>query len=423
MGEKQDTQNSLELVEMNVEDVKFLKDYYPRQEFDNETVNRYRMNIGDLPPIIVTKDKILVDGYHRLLAYKVERLEKIKVEVLDIPANRVLWEATRLNAKHGFQLCIEDKKRLARLFKQNNHCSLNEIAEVLAVAESTLSNWLHELIIQEKDQQKQEIIRLYLQCLTQDEITSKTRLTQGRISQIINKFISEEINKISLVPDSLQFFNDWRFQGRDPRFGLEGAAGQIPGQIIENVLHYWTEPFDTVVDPMAGGGTTIDVCKSMYRRYRAYDINPLRDDINKWDITQGFPNETRNCDLIFLDPPYYKKIESKLTEEAVTCLNRVEFMGFVTKLARDCYKTVKKNGIAALLMSDFIDYEKYEESVFAFEYATRFEDAGFRTINHISVPLTTQQRTGFQVEWAKDKKILLEIARDLFMFRKAGGGT
>jgi len=35
--------------------------------------------------------------------------------------------------------------------------------------------------------------------------------------------------------------------------------GAIPGQIVENVLYYYTEPFQVVVDPMAGGGTTIDL--------------------------------------------------------------------------------------------------------------------------------------------------------------------
>jgi predicted transcriptional regulator len=288
----------------------------------------------------------------------------------------------------------------------------------------TLSIWLRNLIEEMRDDEQQKILDLYLRCRQQNEIAKEIGRSEPTISRILQNSISEKMKEIaSFSPESLQFFNHWQFPNRDPRFGLEGAAGQIPGQIVENTLYYWTQPFDIVVDPMAGGGTTIDVCRSMYRRYRAYDINPLRDDIQKWDITQGFPEEARNCDFVFLDPPYYKKIDEKMSAEAVASMNRDGFMNFIGKLAKDCYRAVKKNGIVALLMSDFIDYEKYENSVFAFQYTMLFEATGLRAINHVSVPLSTQQRTGFQVNQAKDKKILLEIARDLFIFRKNGGGS
>jgi hypothetical protein len=68
-------------------------------------------------------------------------------------------------------------------------------------------------------------------------------LTHGRITQIVNNFINEEINKISLVPDSLQLFNVWNFSSRDKSKGLD-FEGAIPAQIVENLLYYYTEPFD-----------------------------------------------------------------------------------------------------------------------------------------------------------------------------------
>ncbi len=55
---------------------------------------------------------------------------------------------------------------------------------------------------------------------------------------------------------------------------------------------------------MAGSGTTVDVCKLMLRRYRAYDLKPVRADIKKHDIKVGLPDETKGCNLIFVDPPY-----------------------------------------------------------------------------------------------------------------------
>jgi len=41
---------------------------------------------------------------------------------------------------------------------------------------------------------------------------------------------------------------------------------------------------------MASGGVVIDVCKCKrtFRRYRAYDIRVVRDEIPRWDIVQEF---------------------------------------------------------------------------------------------------------------------------------------
>jgi len=185
---------SEKLLSVKVEDIKFLKDYYPRADFNNETVNAYRLNIDALPPITVNKDLVLIDGYHRLLAHKLEGKKEIEAEVLDVPEEEILWYATKLNAKHGFQLRKEDKQRLARMFYENHHKTLSEISEVLAVSESTLSNWLRSVIAEKRREREKQIIDLYLQCYTQEEIANKVKLSQGRIAQIINKFKIEISN-------------------------------------------------------------------------------------------------------------------------------------------------------------------------------------------------------------------------------------
>ncbi len=60
-------------------------------------------------------------------------------------------------------------------------------------------------------------------------------------------------------------YNVWNCKSCDPRFG-QAHPGRIPGQAIVNLLLWLTEPFDVVVDPMAGGGTTADVCRYLLRR-------------------------------------------------------------------------------------------------------------------------------------------------------------
>jgi len=398
------TQDTLEL---DVDSVLVLNDVYPRDGFDNNTVNSYALNVDALPPIIVTKENILVDGYHRLLAHRLCGKKLIKAEIVDIPKERILWEATKLNAKHGKQLRVDEKRHLARKFYSNNHCTYAEISEVLAVKESTLSNWLSDLVQEEKEEQKRQIMDLYLQCCTYDEIESKLEVSSKTIAKTLSDF-KNELGKQPFVPESLQLFNVWNFPNRDKRYGLD-FKGTIPGQIIENVLHYYTEPLDVVVDPMAGGGTTIDVCKAMYRRYRAYDINKLRDDIQKHDIRNGYPKECKNTDLIFLDPPYFDMTFKDLFNDVH------DFYGFIEKVAHDSFETIKANGVVAFLMQDMTELGNY---CLSGESYCIFRKEGFTTIAHISCPLSTQQFLPQQVEKAKQDKHLLGRNRDLYIFKK-----
>lgn len=390
-----------------IDSIKFIEELYPRNGFKNEVVNSYRLNIGNLPAIVITHENYLVDGYHRVLAHRLEGLTEIEAEIVNVPKDRVLWEATRLNAEHGLQLSMPEKRRLARLFFRNNACSQKEIAGVLSVSPSYVSEWLRDLVQEAREEQKRQIIDLYLRCLTYEEIGKKLNLTKGRISQIVTKFrkfISEEIKP----PESLQFFNVWNFPHRREVLDFNGA---IPREIIENVLYYYTKPFDLVVDPMVGSGTTIDVCRAMYRRYRTYDINPLRlESIMQHDIREGYPSECKNCDLIFLDPPYHNMVFDNFK-------SIVEFYEFIEKLARESYKTVKEEGVVAFLMQDMTEKGQYCLSGESYRY---FIKAKFVCIDHISCPLSTQQFNAQQIEKSKEQKHLLGRNRDLYIFKKDG---
>ena len=87
-------------------------------------------------------------------------------------------------------------------------------------------------------------------------------------------------------------------------FGRKSHPGRIPGDLVAHVLYFFTEQGDLVIDPMVGGGTTLDVCLAMGRRCYGYDIDTRhnRPDVIQHDLTQGWPERTKDADTGILGP-------------------------------------------------------------------------------------------------------------------------
>ena len=214
-------------------------------------------------------------------------------------------------------------------------------------------------------------------------------------------------------PFEYALYNVWNFAGCDDRFGLEGFPGRIPGQIVQNVLYYFIPNKNAkIVDPMAGSGTTKDVCKFMgYTNCLCYDLEPKRDFIKPNDVTDGFPKEAKDANFVFLDPPYFNMVYENLFSDIE------DFYRFMEKVATNSYDVLNEQGIVALLMEDMTEKGNYCLSGESYRI---FRKNGFETIAHISCPLQTQQFLPQQVEKAKEQKRLLGRNRDLYIFKKNG---
>ncbi|HOK56215.1 MAG TPA: DNA methyltransferase [bacterium] len=79
--------------------------------------------------------------------------------------------------------------------------------------------------------------------------------------------------------------------------------GVTPAFIIWNLIQRYTKLGDLVVDPMAGSGTTIDVCEEEGRRVIGYDINPKHPKVIKND-SRHIPLPDNSVDMVFIDSPY-----------------------------------------------------------------------------------------------------------------------
>lgn len=421
--------------EVRIDDIKVDFDLYPRSGGDNEIISQYRNSINQLPPIELQKEElILIDGFHRLQAHIMEGKKTIQAEFNDIPKEDVLRTAILRNNTHGYQLKSEDKRQLAeRLWKEidTKNSKAKEIAELLAVHPDTVRKWTEEIrkqeqeeYLEEKKKRNKRILDLWLSCWSQEEIAEKYDISQKTVDNILET-ISNDKNFLEVTnepPESLRLYDLWQFSKCDNRFGMN-YPGRIPGQLIQNLLWYYTEPGDIVVDPMAGSGTTIDVAKSMYRRVAGYDIRPFRRDIIERDtIKDGLPDKFKHKDyrpkLIFVDPPYHTMKKDNYSEKAVSSVDLQEFYDMIKQLAQNCRDMLPKGSYFAFLIQnqtekDLIDNRPIIHTYNCYE---TIKSVGFRLIRQINCPQGTQTFQPQQVNKAKEEKRMLGIVRDLVVF-------
>jgi DNA-binding XRE family transcriptional regulator len=443
---------------------------YPRESVKQDLVDEYveAMEGGAIfPPLVIHESTdLLLDGLHRYKAYVKRNVTEVEVEIdpepiitnLDKERFKLLLRAAWYNAKHGIQLKNTEKKEVARKVATadvNGEITQENLAKQLGVTHKSISNWVKD--IQDVRDNRRNIIIYHLSQLgwTQEEIGETVGVSRPQITDILNvgfgKFTKTDIEllgkgyKIEDIASKMdcgdipllwgislkdqtddyvkmvkfgcepKIYNVWGFQDRDTRLGVKMPAN-IPGQIAMNVICRHTKPNNLVVDPMAGGGSTIDACLVMGRKCRAYDVEPnkyitnpteTRKDIIKNDITQGLPERAKNCDLMFLDPPYYNMVFDLYKDID-------DFYGFVRKLAEVTDFNLKKGGCVAYIIQDMTEKGTYCLSGESYKIFSE----KFNYVEHISVPLATEQFLPQQVIKAKADHHLLGSNRDLYIFRK-----
>jgi DNA modification methylase len=178
-----------------------------------------------------------------------------------------------------------------------------------------------------------------------------------------------------------------------------------------------------VIDPCAGGGTVVDACLVMGRRCLAFDSDPsacaARKDIHLKDAIEAIKGLTRKADFIFLDTPYYKKMDKGYGENSISRFGKEEYLKFFSDLAAAAHEKLNKGGHVALLMSDYIDEDNPDEEIFIEDYIDIFKKAGFRRTRRIHCDLSTQQIHPDYINKFTDNKRLAILARDLVIFSLA----
>jgi len=199
--------------------------------------------------------------------------------------------------------------------------------------------------------------------------------------------------------------------------GSNKYAGVTPAFVIYNMVRRYTEPGELVLDPMAGSGTTIDVCKEEGRKCIAYDISSTRTDIIQNDARK-IPLAESSVDMIFIDSPYGDNIDyndqsgniGKISSETD------EFYLELDKVMVECYRVLKPGKVLGWLIGDQWVKKKFTPVGF---YIYQSLCKYFETVDVVCVTRRSQtSNTGIWHNRALRFNFYLRGFKYLFIMRK-----
>lgn len=159
--------------------------------------------------------------------------------------------------------------------------------------------------------------------------------------------------------------NHWRFASSDGPDD-NGFDGGISNSVVANLLHYFTDRGDVVVDPMAGSGRTARVVAEIpyfspdwenidateyggERTVLMSDIAPTSESIVQADARENIP--FTNADFVLLDPPYWRIAKDKYEHGGDTL---DEWLDGLSAVLLNAFHALKEGGFLALILDDYL---------------------------------------------------------------------
>ena len=203
--------------------------------------------------------------------------------------------ACKRNASHGKQLSNSDKKSVAVKIYGSVPTSETEDAliEALSVNKRTLSRWLSSYKHDAKAEMDAKIFDLWLRCYTEREIADRCEIPQKTVDRKIES-LSHLGHLSKMTQNDANYASDEWFPYNVWTKLLKTNEVSHPGNtevtFVDRLLWAYTGPLDIVIDPFAGGGSTLDICRKRSRRCLISDLTPIPErehEIRKHDITSG----------------------------------------------------------------------------------------------------------------------------------------
>jgi hypothetical protein len=436
---------------MPLANVVFREDLYPRIETSAETVQKYAETLELLPPIEINQHRELIDGWHRWTAHRKAGAEHIRFTVTQTASDMELLElAIERNAQHGLQLSQTDKRKMAQQIYRatppdQQGKKKRSLARLLSVEERTVHNWLSRIDKDNKEERDCAVFSLWLACKTQDEIADAVGMARTGVERILTQTETFQFaSKTGILSEIDDEEERWRQIEADNRKaaihqkdftvplysaqkqqeksdGVEHFGNTDP-VFLDRLLYLYTKPFEIVVDPFAGGGSTIDVCRKRFRRYWVSDRLPIVErekEIRKHDLTDGLPklHNWRDVALIYLDPPYWKQAEGRYSNDPTDLANMPldDFHAWLVKIINGFAAKLSPGAAIALVMQSTqwnAPEHEYTDHLLAIAH-----DVKAKIDMRIQAPYESQQCTAQMVTWAKENRKLLVISREIVVWK------
>lgn len=209
--------------------------------------------------------------------------------------------------------------------------------------------------------------------------------------------------------------------GKTPK-GDNKYAGVTPAFAIYNMIKRYTEPGDLVLDPMAGSGTTLDVCVEEGRKCKAFDVNPVRPEIVQNDARK-IPLADESVDMVFIDSPYGDNIDYNDQPANIGRISAEtdEFYDELEKVMAECHRVMKPGKVIGWVIGDQWVKKKFTPVGFlVYERLARH----FEPVDVISLVRRGQtSNTGVWHSRALRFNFYLRGFKYLFIMRKPAGGA
>jgi hypothetical protein len=231
-----------------------------------------------------------------------------------------------------------------------------------------------------------------------------------------------------LVSDELRPFlelivsNVWHLneKGRISGYGSAEFRGNTPPEVLVQCLLRYTSEGDTVLDCMAGSGTTIDICKALKRKVIATDIKAWREDISVADA-EALPLD-RAIDFVFIHVPYLDMYQ--YTEEAndLSRMSLEEFEAKIDRILKQIVPSLNPERFLAILVGDIrksglIDLSS-RVSLIGARHLDLWDKAIIETRNIGAHAVSAHGNIGLTMDRARRLNFLVQAHDTLLIFRR-----
>jgi hypothetical protein len=180
-------------VEILISKILIKPEYYPRFQTYPERIKEFveDMECGEtFPPVKLAKDEatgfyVLLDGKHRIEAYKLRGVDKILAFILPVKKEHWLMTAARFNSKSSKPLTPEEIKQIIIRSWENGIKNTDEIAREMGRTVRYVEMLLKPIRDEERNKREVKIMELHRHGISQRKIASETGLSKSYINRAL----------------------------------------------------------------------------------------------------------------------------------------------------------------------------------------------------------------------------------------------